>query len=235
MHVGKLDMALLEHLERQQKLLPEEIFALAVIGLGGEHAHRVLGQLVAPEVGFAAPDREQNVAGHPELPLDGGERDLMLLGEPPALLGEPRDARLLDVVGRRLHEFGLARRGSALLSGQVEVGQREVGLQRARRQIEGRARDTHFTRLRPQRRQPLREGRIGGGGRRWQREPEEAEGANDSDQWKHLSAARFGYPKPSPRIAPKIRTRLPGMLSASLAPLAGRGPHGTEEIPNSAW
>jgi hypothetical protein len=55
------DLAVLEHLEAWEKFLPEEILALAVIGLGGEHADRVLGQLVAPEVGLAAPDREQHV------------------------------------------------------------------------------------------------------------------------------------------------------------------------------
>jgi hypothetical protein len=49
-------VALLQHLERVEQLLAEEILALAVIGLRGEYRDRVLRQPVAAERGLAAPD-----------------------------------------------------------------------------------------------------------------------------------------------------------------------------------
>jgi len=46
----------------------------------------------------------------------------VLRGELFGFTGESGDIRLLDVIGRRLHEFGLAARRRAFATGQVEVG-----------------------------------------------------------------------------------------------------------------
>ena len=67
-----------------------------------------------------------------------------------ALRGEPRDRAFAHVVRRRLHELGLLRRrvGAARHG---EIGQRQIGLEPARRRIEGRARDAELLRLGPER------------------------------------------------------------------------------------
>ena len=74
----------------------------------------------------------------------------MLGGELLGLLGEPRNVRLLEVVGRRLHELRLSARRRSLPARKIEIGQRQIGLEPARRRIEGPARDAHALRLRPQ-------------------------------------------------------------------------------------
>src|SRR5262249_53194921 len=119
-----------------------------------------LRQLVAAERGLASPDREQHIAGHAELLFDGGERGAVLDGELLSLLGEPRDVGLLDVVGRRLDELGLPARRRAFPARQIEVGQRQIGLEPAGGRIEGAARDPHARGLRPQIVQPFAERRI---------------------------------------------------------------------------
>ena len=88
--------------------MAEHVLALAHIGLGGEHADRVVGQLVMAEIGLAAPDREHHRAGHAELLLDPFERRGVLRAQLRALGGEARNVGLLEIVGRRLDELGLA-------------------------------------------------------------------------------------------------------------------------------
>src|SRR2546430_13004788 len=59
-------VALLQHLERVEELLPKHILAPPVVALGGKHGEGVLRQLVAAERGLAPPDRKQNAARHAE-------------------------------------------------------------------------------------------------------------------------------------------------------------------------
>jgi hypothetical protein len=93
--------------------------------------------------------------------LDRGERARVLGGELFRLLGKMRDARFPDVIGRRLHELGLPARRRAFPAGKIKIGQREVGLERARRRIECRARNAKRLRLRPQLLQPFLKAWIG--------------------------------------------------------------------------
>ncbi len=154
-------MALLQHLQRVEELLPKEILPPSVITLCGKHGDGILRQPVAAECRLATPDREQDISRHAELLLDCGERAAVLGGELFALLGKVRDVRLLDVVGRRLHEFSLPARRRALPARKIEIGQRQIGLEPARRRVEGRARDTERLRLRPDLLQPPVKCRVG--------------------------------------------------------------------------
>jgi cold shock CspA family protein/ribosome-associated translation inhibitor RaiA len=159
-HIGELDVPFLQHLERVQQLLPKEVLPPAVISLRGEHGDGVLRQLVAAERGLAPPDREEDIARHAELLLDRGKRPGMLGGELFALRGEVGDVRLLDVVGRRLHEFSLPARRRAFPARKIEIRQRQIRLDPARRRIEGPARDAQRLRLRPQVLEPFLKARI---------------------------------------------------------------------------
>ena len=102
------------------------------------------------------------VAGTPKRDSIVIERGAILLHQLLPLLGQPRDACLLDVVGRHLHELGLRRRTGRGTAGQDQIGQLVVGLQPARLGIERRARNAGRLRFRPQRGDELREGGVGG-------------------------------------------------------------------------
>ena len=93
-------MPLVDDLEREQEFLAEFFLALADIGLRREHPHGVVGQLVGAVGGLARPDREHHIRRHAELALDPGERRAVLYRQPLALLGEPRNRRLGNVVRR---------------------------------------------------------------------------------------------------------------------------------------
>jgi hypothetical protein len=160
-HVGELDLAVLQHLERVQELLAEHLLAAAVIALRGEHGDGVLRQPVAAERGLAAPDREQHVARHAELVLDRRERTGVLGGELLGLRRQVRDAGLADVGGRRLHELRLPARRRAFAPGQLEIGQRQIRLKPARRRLERAARNPERLRLRPELLQPFLKAGIG--------------------------------------------------------------------------
>ncbi len=160
-HVRELDVALLQHLERVKQLLPEEILPPPVIALRGQHGDGVLRQPVAAERGLTAPDREQDISRHAVLLLDRAQRAAVLGGELFALLGEIRDVRLLDVVGGRLHEFGLPAR-RRLPAGKIEIGQRQIGLEPARRRVECRPRDAKRLCLRPDLLEPALKRGVGG-------------------------------------------------------------------------
>jgi hypothetical protein len=155
-------VALLHHLERVEELLPEHVLASSVIALGGEHRDAVLGQLVGAEVRLAAPDRQQHIARHPGLLLDRGQRASVLGRELLRLPRHARDIRFLDVVGRRLHELGLAARRCTLAARQVEIGQRQIGFDPARRRVERVARNAERLGLRPQIGKPFLKAGIGG-------------------------------------------------------------------------
>ena len=165
-HVGELQVPLVEHLERVEQFLREHLLAAAVVALRRQHRDGVLGQLVGAERGLAAPDRQQHVAGHAELLLDRRQRAFVLDGELLGLRGQPRDVRVLDVVGRRLHELGLAGRRPAGAARNIEVRQRQIGLHAADRRIESLARNAHGLRLRPQRFEPALKRRFRGQSRR---------------------------------------------------------------------
>src|SRR5262249_25059664 len=102
---------------------------------------------------LATPDREQDISRHAELLLDRGEGAAVLSGELFALRGEVCDVCFLDVVGWRLHELGLPAR-RRLPAGKIEIGQRQIGLEPARRGVECRARDAERLCLRPDLLQP---------------------------------------------------------------------------------
>ena len=140
-------VATLQDLQRQQKLLAEFILALAVIGLRRQNTNCVLGIGGAAVIGFAAEDREQDGGRHAVLPLDGVERAAILRQELAALRREPLDRRLFQIIGRRLDEFRLAGRRLLRPARQDEIGQRQIGLEPARRGVESRARNAERMRL----------------------------------------------------------------------------------------
>ena len=136
---GELDVSLLQHLERVEQFLLEHVLAASVVALGRQHGDGVLRQLVAAESGLAAPDRQQDIARNAVLLLDRRKRAAVLGREFLRLLGEPGDTGLADVIGGRLHELGLSARRRAGPSGQIKVGQRQIGLDPADRHIESPA------------------------------------------------------------------------------------------------
>ncbi len=150
----------LDHLQRQHELLAKLLLAPADEGLGRQRADRVVGRIEAAVVGLARPDRQHDRARHAELAFDAIERCAMLLPDLAPGRGQPRDARLLQVVRRHLHELRLRRAGRRAAR-QGEVGKLQVRLERARGRIEGRARDAGALGVRPQRGDELREGGIG--------------------------------------------------------------------------
>src|SRR5262249_38720614 len=81
-----------------------------------------------------------------------------------SLVREPRDRRFLDVVGGHLHELRLRRISRRRTSGQDQIRQLVVGLEARGLAIEGRARNTGGLCFRPQRRDELRKGGVGGAG-----------------------------------------------------------------------
>ncbi len=118
--------AVLQHLQRGEEFVAEEILALAGVGLRRQHADGVEPVMFAAVVGLARPDRQHDVARHAELFFDARERALVLRGELLALRGQALEGRLAQILPGRLHEFGLLRRllGAA---GDGEIGQRESG------------------------------------------------------------------------------------------------------------
>ena len=79
---------------------------------------------------------QSSVSGHAELPLDRRQGGAILAREFAPLLGKPGNAGLLDVIGRRLHELGLAWRRAGGAAGQIEVRQCEIGLEGAAQGID---------------------------------------------------------------------------------------------------
>ena len=141
-------MPLFEHLQREQKLLAELLLAAPEIGLRRKRADRAMRHLRGAVIGLARPDRQHDRARHAEALLDLRQRRAMLFGKRAALRGEPVERGLLQVLGGRLHEFGL--RGLAVRpAGNHEIGQRKIRLEAARRRIEGRARHAELLRIGP--------------------------------------------------------------------------------------
>ena len=160
-HVGELDLALVEDFQRLQKFVEEFFLALAEIGLRRQHADGVALVAGAAVIGFAAEDGEHNGWRHAELLFDRRERVAILIEQLAASPGEIVERRLFQIVRRRQHEFRLPARRPFRPARQNEIGQRQIGLEPARRQIEGRARHAERLRLRPQRLQPGLERRVG--------------------------------------------------------------------------
>jgi hypothetical protein len=128
----------LQHLQGMQKFVVEEILALADIGLGRKHADSIVRKLIPAVIGLARPDRQHDVPRYAEFLFDARQRIAILRGELPSARCETIEARLPQILRRRLHEFGLLR----LLLGTSrdgEIGQRIVRLQAARCGIECRA------------------------------------------------------------------------------------------------
>jgi hypothetical protein len=158
-------VALLQHLHRQQEFVAEHVLALAHIGLGGEHAHRVVLLIGVAEVGLAAPDREQHWTRHTELLLDRIEGRGVLGAQLRALGGEAGHIRLFEIIGRGLDELGLPALRRLWPAWDREIGQLEIGLEALGRGVEGRPADPHRLRIRPRAGEPLLERGIGGEGR----------------------------------------------------------------------
>ena len=108
-HVGGVD-AVLQHFQRRQELVPEEVLALPVKALRREHTGRAVREFISAERGFAPPDRQHDLRRHAELLLDAGKRRAVLIEQLTALRGQVRERQLAQVLGRRLHELGLAAR-----------------------------------------------------------------------------------------------------------------------------
>ena len=162
-HIGKLDVALLQHFERDQKFRKEFILAFAEIGLRRQHADCVMRLRRTAVVGLAAENRQQHGRGDAEPDVDALEWLTILIKQFAALRGQALERRLLEIIRRRLHEFRLSRRRLFRPAGQDQIGQRQVRFKPARSEVEGRARDTELLRARPHRFQPGAEPRIGGG------------------------------------------------------------------------
>ena len=151
LHVGGRDLALLEHFEREQEILrgtcpcacpyrPASPAPGWRCGCRRRGRNRFRGRR-SPARRRAARRIRCSIAV---------KRRAVLVEELRPSRGEPLDRRLFEVVGRRLHEFRLPgpRLGAA---GNDEIGQRQIGLEPARRHVERRARDAERLRLRPQR------------------------------------------------------------------------------------
>ena len=109
-HVGEFDFAVVEDFQRQQEFVAELVLAPAKIGLRGQHPDGAALVDGAAVIGFAAEDRQHNCRRHAELAFDRVERRAILRIEHAALRRELLDGRLLEIIRRRLHEFGLPRR-----------------------------------------------------------------------------------------------------------------------------
>ena len=160
-HVRELYVALVQHLEGIEQLLPEHVLAAPIIGLGRQHGDGILRQLVGSEGRLASPDREQHISRHPELLLNGSQRAAVLGCKLLRLFRQMSDVALLDVIGGGLHEFRLPAGRGALPAGKIEVGKREIGLDALRRRLEGPARDPERLGIRPQTLQPALKNGIG--------------------------------------------------------------------------
>ena len=163
-HVGELDLSLVQDFQRLQELVEELFLALAEIGLRRQHADGVALVAGLAVIGFAAEDGEHHGWRHAELLFDCRERVVILIEQFSAFRCEAVKRRLFQIVRRRQHEFRLPTRRPFRPARQIKVGQRQIGFEPARRQIEGGARDAERLRLRPQRLQPGLEGRVGESG-----------------------------------------------------------------------
>ena len=158
--LGERDMAFLQHLQREQKLLAELLLAPPEIGLRRERADRAVRHLRGAVTGLARPDRQHDRAGTPKRCSISRQRRAMLLGELAPLRGERVERALLQVLRRRLHELRL--RGLPVRPARDhEIGQRQIRLEAARRRIEGRARDAELLRVGPEACEEALERRIG--------------------------------------------------------------------------
>src|SRR6185437_62013 len=151
----------------------------------------------AAEVTLAAEDRKQNGGIDTEFLLDRAQRRAVQGVELAGLSGEALDRRLLQVVGRGLNEFGLARR-ALRPSRNGQIRQREIRLKPARGLIECRARHANRLRLRPQRLKEGLEGRVGEGGgyrtRQEQKSEKEIYSHHPRLLWRH-ARPRAGHPR----------------------------------------
>jgi hypothetical protein len=117
----------------------------------------------------------------------------VLGGEFLGVFGEPPDRAFPDVVGGRLHELGLSALG-ARAPRQIEIGQREIGLEAADGFIEGAARDTHGLRLRPKLLQPFLEPDVG---RRCRRRCKEHGGRRHQCRYRPCELMHASFSRPS--------------------------------------
>jgi len=82
----------------------------------------------------------------------------VLYRQPLALLGEPRNRRLRNIVrGDWMNSAAPA----VVRGGQIKILQGKIGLEPPRRRLEGLPRDAEALRRRPKPGKPLRKGRIG--------------------------------------------------------------------------
>ena len=140
--------AVLQHLQRVQELVAEKILALAGEGLRRQHLQRVVRLALGAEIGFAAPDRQHHIAGHAE-GLSRCAKACRDIGQRvSALRGQATEARLAQILPRRLHEFRLLR----LLfrpARQRKIRQRIIGLEAFDARVEHGARHAEVLRGRP--------------------------------------------------------------------------------------
>src|SRR4029079_13464892 len=92
-----------------QEFVAEEVLAFADIGLGREHADGVLAAKFARETAFTRPDRQQDIAGYADFPLDPRQGVAVLRGEFSAARSERLECSLAQILRRCLHEFRLLR------------------------------------------------------------------------------------------------------------------------------
>ena len=81
-HIFSRDAALAKNLQRQDEFVAILILAPADIGLRRHHAHGIIGQRVAAEIGLAAPDSQHNGCGNAEARFDGVQCPLVFLHQP---------------------------------------------------------------------------------------------------------------------------------------------------------
>src|SRR5450759_1697561 len=73
--------AVLQHFQRVQEFVAEEILALTDIGLRRQHADGVVRLFFAAVIGLAPPDRQHHIARHAERFLDARQRVVVLRGK----------------------------------------------------------------------------------------------------------------------------------------------------------
>ena len=136
------------------QFVPKHVLAPPEIGLRGERADGVVRRLVCAESRLAAPDAQHHMARDTELALDFRERCLVLREQLAALCGEALELRGIEILDRRLGELGLILAERPRLTGQDEIGQRQVGNDTTKGRIEGSAGYTGGASLRPKRLDP---------------------------------------------------------------------------------
>src|ERR1043166_2093361 len=107
------------------QLIAEKLLSPPHVRLRRQYLDGVAPAVSGGVVALAAPDREHDVARHPELLLDPGERVAVIGIELAAACREAHERRLPEIIRGRLHELRLTGRRPLRPTRDIEVGQGE--------------------------------------------------------------------------------------------------------------